>query len=506
LAADAREERDVSGVDLHWLTATEISAAYAARRLSPVELTQALLDRIAAHDRHLNAFIRVDAEAALDAARHAEKEMFAGRTRGRLHGVPIGIKDIIDIAGQPTTCHSKIMLGNAAREDAEVVRRLRAAGTLMLGKLSLHEFAIGGPAFDLPFPPARNPWNLDHHPGGSSSGSGAALAGGLVPLALGTDTGGSIRNPASKTGVVGLKPTYGLVSRRGVFPLSFTLDHVGPMARSVADVALACDALAGHDAGDPGSAPASCRSFGTDLERGARGLRVGYVRHFHEADMVADPEVAAALDEVALVLQQEGAQVRDIHLPRLQEFAAAQRVILQAEAWAIHAKWLRERPGDYAEISRRKLMPGAFLSAGDYVHAQQRRGQLMAVVDDAFRDVDILLTASSLDPACRIDDAAECVRGYTRHARTPFSLTGHPALAMMSGLSKAGLPLSVQFVGRSFDEVTLLRAAAAYERATKWSKHRPPLDEAGGVKRGQPSPITNMKATPVKSTDAAAGG
>ena len=240
--------------DLHWLTASEIAAAYAARRLSPVDLVHALLDRIAQHDPAYNAFIAVDGEAALAAARRAEQEILAGRTRGPLHGVPVGIKDIIDIAGLPTTCHSKIMLKNIAREDAPVISRLRAAGAIMLGKLSLHEFAIGGPSFDLPFPPARNPWNTAHHPGGSSSGSGAALAAGFVPLALGTDTGGSIRNPAGTCGVVGLKPTYGLVSRRGVFPLAFTLDHIGPMARSVADSALALDVLAAHDAGDPGSA------------------------------------------------------------------------------------------------------------------------------------------------------------------------------------------------------------------------------------------------------------
>jgi aspartyl-tRNA(Asn)/glutamyl-tRNA(Gln) amidotransferase subunit A len=474
MAAHAHEERDMSSAN--WLTATEISAAYAARRLSPVELVQSLLDRIATHDHQLNAFIKVDAEGALDAARQAEKEISAGRVRGPLHGVPIGVKDIVDIAGQPTTCHSKIMLDHVAQEDAQVISNLRAAGAIILGKLALHEFAIGGPSFDLPFPPARNPWNVDYHPGGSSSGSGAALAGGLLPLALGTDTGGSIRNPAGNCGVVGLKPTYGLVSRRGVFPLAFTLDHVGPMARSVSDIALTLDALAGHDAGDPGSAAISRRRFGADLERGLRGLRIGFVRHFHETDMVADPEVTDALDEVARVLRQEGADVRDVRLPRLQEFAVVRQVIFLSEAWAVHGKWLRERPGDYAEVSRRKLMPGAFLTAGDYVQAQQRRTQLIDAVDDAFRDVDILMTVNSLDPSCRIDDEAESVRTYPRQARVPFNLTGHPALSMMSGLSKAGLPLAVQLVGRAFDEATLLRAAAGYERAARWHERRPPMN------------------------------
>ena len=461
--------------DAHWLTATEISAAYAARHLSPVELVRALLDRIAALDPRIHAFIKVDAEAALDAARLAEREIAAGRTRGRLHGVPVGIKDIIDVAGLPTTCHSKLLLDHVATADAEVTARLRAAGAVILGKLALHEFAIGGPAFDLPFPPARNPWNTHHHPGGSSSGSGAALAAGLVPLALGTDTGGSVRNPAGACGVVGLKPTYGLVSRRGVFPLAFTLDHVGPMARSVGDIALLLDTLAGHDPADPGSVATASRRFGEDLGRGVRGLRIGFVRHFHETDLLADPEIATALDEAARILEAEGAHVRPVTLPSLREFSGVQRVIMLAESWAIHAGWLRERPGDYSAASRRKLMSGAFLSAGDYVSAQQRRSALIGAVDDVFRDVDALLCASAMDPACRIDDPEAVARTYPRQARNPFNLTGHPALAMMGGLSRAGLPLPVQLVGRSHDEVTLLRVAAAFERATAWHQRQAPI-------------------------------
>ncbi|MEO8443267.1 MAG: amidase [Betaproteobacteria bacterium] len=399
----------------------------------------------------------------------------AGRMRGPLHGVPVGIKDIIDVAGETTTCHSEIFLKNVARADAEVVRRLRAAGAILFGKLSLHEFAIGGPSFDLPFPPARNPWNRDHHPGGSSSGSGTALAAGFLPIALGTDTGGSIRNPAGNCGVVGLKPTYGLVSRRGVFPLAFTLDHIGPMARTVRDAALALDVLAGHDAADPGSAAVAHGNYGVDLERGARGLRVGFVRHFHETDVPAHPEVTVALNEAAQLLKREGAIVHDIRLPSLHELGGVSRLFMQAESWTVHAEWLRKRPGDYAETSRRKLMTGAFLSAGDYVHAQQRRLQLTDAVNAAFRDVDILLCANSLDPACRIDHDAELARTYPRQARSPFNLTGHPALALMCGLSKGGLPISAQIVGRMHDEITVLRAAAAYERATEWHTMRPPV-------------------------------
>jgi aspartyl-tRNA(Asn)/glutamyl-tRNA(Gln) amidotransferase subunit A len=300
---------------------------------------------------------------------------------------------------------------------------------------------------------------------------------------LGTDTGGSIRNPAGNCGVVGLKPTYGLVSRRGVFPLAFTLDHIGPMTRTVHDAALALNVLAGHDAADPGSAAVAHGDFGADLERGMRGLRVGFVRHFHETDVPAHPEVTAALDGAAKLLKREGAAVRDIRLPPLQELSGVSRLFMQAESWTVHAKWLRERPGDYAETSRRKLMTGAFLSAGDYVHAQQRRLQLTDAVNAALRDVDVLLCANSLDPACRIDDAAELARTYPRQARSPFNLTGHPALALMCGLSKMGLPISAQIVGRMHDEVTVLRTAAAYERATDWHTRRPPLEETAQTKR-----------------------
>jgi len=461
--------------ELHWLCAGEAARAIAAKELSPVELVQALLDRIERLDPKLNAFIQLDADQALAAAQAAETEIVAGRRRGPLHGVPVGIKDIIDVAGLATTCHSKILEGSIAGADAVCVAKLRAAGAIVLGKLSTHEFAIGGPSFDLPWPPARNPWNPGHHPGGSSSGSGAGVAAGLFPMALGTDTGGSVRNPASCCGIVGLKPTYGLVSRRGAFPLSFTLDHVGPMTRTVADNALMLECIAGHDPLDPGSAAAAAGHYGQLLDRGVRGLRVGFIRHFHEIDAPADPEVTAALQHVALSLQMAGAELCDIVLPSLGEFGAVNRVILQSEAWSIHAKWLRERPGDYGRFARRRLMAGAFMSAGDYVLAQRRRRDLIAAVEAALREVDVLLCASSMEPACRIDNLEEVERTYPRQARTPFNVTGHPALAMMSGLSKSGLPLSLQFVGRYFDEATLFRVARAWEQAAGTDRKHPPI-------------------------------
>jgi aspartyl-tRNA(Asn)/glutamyl-tRNA(Gln) amidotransferase subunit A len=463
-------------MSMQWLTAAEVAEGFTAERFSPSEYLADLLQRIHRLDPVLHAFIRLDEEAAREQAKTADREIATGRHRGPLHGIPVGIKDIINVAGLPTTCHSKILLDNVARADAAVVARLRQAGAIILGKLSTHEFAIGGPSFDLPFPPARNPWNPEHHPGGSSSGSGAGVAGGLFPVALGSDTGGSVRNPASSCGIAGLKPTYGLVSRRGVFPLSFTLDHIGPLTRSVTDCAMMLDAIAGHDPADPGSAAPRAHQFGRLIGRGIRDLRIGFVRHFHETDVPAHPETTAGLQEAVRVLQAEGAEIRTITLPSLTEFAGVNRIILCSEAWSIHAAWLRERPGDYGQLARRRLMPGAFMSAGDYVNAQRRRLQMIAAVEDALHEVDVLLCASSMDPPSRIEDEAETLRTYPRQARTPFNVTGHPALAMMAGLSSGGVPLSLQFVGRYFDEATVLRVGAAYERAAGWHKRKPPID------------------------------
>jgi aspartyl-tRNA(Asn)/glutamyl-tRNA(Gln) amidotransferase subunit A len=460
----------------HLLTLAEAAALIAARRLSPVELLQDCLARIAALEPRLNAIIRLVAEEAMADARAAGAEIASNGPRTPLHGIPVGLKDIIDLAGHPTTCHSKLQLDRVTPQDAAVVARLREAGAVFPAKLATHEFAIGGPAFDLPFPPARNPWNTAHHPGGSSSGSGTAVAARMLPAALGTDTGGSVRHPASHCGLVGLKPTYGLVSRRGVFPLSFTLDHVGPMTRTVRDNALLLNAMAGHDPEDPGSAARPAEDYARDLHRGARGLRIGYVRHFHERDMPATPEVAAALDAAAALLAAEGATLVDVTLPPLGEFAAVNRAIMLPEAASVHEAWLRERPGDYAAVTRRRLLPGMFITGADYVQAQRRRRQLVAAVEAAFAEVDLLLCASSMDPASLIDDEPEVERTYPRQARTPFNVTGHPAISVMCGLSKAaGLPLGMQLVGPSFSEALIFRAAAAYERAAPWREMMPQI-------------------------------
>ncbi len=453
--------------DLHWQDVAAIGDAMRTRHVSPLAVLDAGLARIDSVGPQLDAFLWLDRKGARKAAQAAEGEIAGGRYRGPLHGVPVGIKDCIDVAGMPTTCHSKAMDGAIAKTDATVVRRLREAGAIILGKLAMHEFAIDGPDPDLAFPLARNPWNRDHHPGGSSSGCGAAVASGLLPLAIGTDAGGSVRHPASACGIVGLKPTYDLISREGAIPLAYTLDTLGPMARTVTDTALLLDAIAERRPNGAGS------SYAVDLEQGVRGLRIGFVRHFHETDLAADDDTAAALDEVARVLAAEGAKVRTVSLPSLADFNVVVRTVLLAEAWSAMGPLVRSRPQDIGPMTRRRLLAGVFLSASDYINAQRRRTELAAAVESIFGDVDVLLVASSMCPACRIDDPQEIARTYPRQARGPFNVSGHPALAMMAGQSKDGMPLSVQFVAPYWQETRLLRVARAYERATRWHELRP---------------------------------
>jgi aspartyl-tRNA(Asn)/glutamyl-tRNA(Gln) amidotransferase subunit A len=461
--------------DLAWLTVAEAGPLLKARKLSPVEYAKALIERIEAHDKKLNAFLRFTPERALEDARRAEAEIGRGEWRGPLHGVPYGLKDIIDYAGLPTTAHSKVLKDNVAQADATVTGKLKAAGGVFMGKLSTHEFAIGGPSFDLPWPPARNPWNRDHFCGGSSSGSGAATAAGFLPFALGTDTGGSVRNPASMCGVAGIKPTYGLVSRRGVIPLAFSLDHVGPLTRTVHDNAVVLETIAGPDASDPGSAGREAGDLTSGLERGVAGLRIGVIRHFYTRDMEADAEMAAGIDAAVMKLADMGAQVREVETAPLTEYLACNRVILTSEAFAIHEKWMRERPGDYGALARERLMSGAFVRAADYVNATRLRRKLTDGFHALFSDLDAIVTASSLDPACRIDDAAAIEYTYARQARAPFNVTGSPALSVPSGFSKAGLPLSIQIVAKPFAEAMVYRVARAYEAATGWANRHPGL-------------------------------
>ena len=460
--------------DLAYLTLAQAGHLIRAKKLSPIEYTEALLRRTERLDSRLHAYIRLTPEIALAGARDSENEIVAGNWRGPLHGVPVGLKDIIDYAGLPTTGHSKVLVDNIANADAHVTSRLKAAGAIMMGKLATHEFALGGPSFDLPWPPAVNPWGDNRFPGGSSSGSGVALAAGLLPAALGTDTGGSVRNPASMCAITGLKPTYGLVSRHGVFPLATSLDHVGPMTRTVRDNAILLQILAGHDHKDPASARQPIGDYSADLDRGVKGLRIGHIRHFYAEDDLGDPEQVAAVDGAADVLRRLGADVVEIRLPHAREFAACCRLILRAEAYATHRHWLAERPGDYGDLARARLMDGASVSAADYIDAQRLRGRLIKQTTDAFADIDAALTISSLDPPCRIDDAEACARNYPRQARQPFNVTGQPAIAIPAGFTQGGLPLGIQLVGHYFQEALLYRVAHAYEAETGWATHHPP--------------------------------
>jgi aspartyl-tRNA(Asn)/glutamyl-tRNA(Gln) amidotransferase subunit A len=460
---------------LEYLGVAQAAELLRAKKVSPLELAQATIARTQAHDPKINAFLRFTPEIALDDARRAEAEIARGQWRGPFHGVPYALKDIVDYAGLPTTAHSKILQNNVAKADAAVTQRLRAAGAVFMGKLATNEFAIGGPSFDLPWPPARNPWNRDCFTGGSSSGSGAAVAAGLVACAIGTDTGGSVRNPATLCGIVGMKPTYGLVSRRGVVPLAFSLDHVGPMTRTVRDNALMLDLIAGYDAADPGSANRAAGGYGAELERGVRGLRVGVIRHFYARDMEADPEMATAIEAAVSRLGELGAQVAEIETAPLEEYIACNRTILTSEAFATHEVWMRERPQDYGALARGRIMAGAFVRAADYINATRLRRKLTHEFHALFDRVDVMITASSMDPACRIDDPQAVEYTYARQARAPFNVTGSPALSVPVGFSSSGLPLGMQLIGKPFSEALLYRVAHAYEQASGWHERHPAL-------------------------------
>ncbi|MDP6563714.1 MAG: amidase [Alphaproteobacteria bacterium] len=464
---------DLSELDL-------VTAARLIRQgeLSPVDYVEALLARIEQYDGALDSFLLLLADGARERAETAAAAVTAGETLGPLHGVPYGLKDIIDVAGLPTTAHSRLLADNVAAADATVAARLHLAGGILLGKMATHEFAIGGPSFDLPWPPARNPWNRERYPGGSSSGSGAAVAAGFLPAAVGSDTGGSVRNPASACGIVGIKATYGRVSRHGVVPLSQSLDHVGPMTRTVADNALLLGVMAGHDPADPASARAPVPDFSAGLGQGVQGLRIGVLRHFHTRDMVAADAMTRAIEDALAVLTELGAEIVEIETAPLQDYATTNRIILLCEAYAIHRQWLQTRPEDYGASFRERVLPGAFLSGGDYVDALRHRRQLAAGFDALMRDCDAAIAASSMEPAFVIDDAAEVALKYPRQARTPFNVTGHPALALPIGFDAEGLPLSMQIVGRYFDEAMVYRVAQAYEGATDWHLRRPPLAAA----------------------------
>src|SRR6516162_85675 len=457
-----------------FLTIAEAARLIQRKELSPVELVESRLDRISRLDGSLNSFICVMAEGARAAAAAAEAEIVAGRYRGPLHGIPIGLKDLYETAGIATTGHSKVMQGHVPRADAFTVTRLRDAGAIVLGKLATHEFALGGPSFDLPWPPARNPWDTSRFTGGSSSGTGAAVAAGLVLGGTGSDTGGSIRGPAAFCGLAGLKPSYGRVSRTGVLPLAFSLDHAGPMTWTVEDCAIMLRVMAGHDPADPGSANRPVPDYRGALSGDVTGLRIGLIRHFYETDNPANEATRQGIARAAKVLEDLGCSVREIRLPPLADWAACGVIIMLTEGYAIHEAALRERFADYGEAFRDRMALAALITGADYVQAVRRRRELAAELAAGMADLDLVMTAAAPSEAPPIDAVGKFAIFERPSLTMPFNVTGTPAMSVCCGYTGAGLPLAFQLAGRPFDEATVLKAAHAYEKATPWRSIRPP--------------------------------
>jgi aspartyl-tRNA(Asn)/glutamyl-tRNA(Gln) amidotransferase subunit A len=458
-----------------FLTIAEAAKLIEQRELSPVELVESRLKRIEKLDGQLHSFIRVLPEAAMAAARTAESEIAAGRYKGPMHGIPIGLKDIYETKGVSTTGHSKVMQDHVPTADAFSVTKLKDAGGVVMGKLATHEFALGGPSFDLPWPPARNPWDTTRFTGGSSSGTGAAVPAGLVLGGTGSDTGGSIRGPAAYCGLAGIKPTYGLISRAGILPLAFSLDHAGPMAWTAEDCAIMLQAMAGHDPADPASASPPIPDYRKALTGDVKGLRIGLIRHFYTADNEADAATRDAIDAAAKKFEEMGASVREITLSPLAEWAACGVLIMMAEAYAIHEANLRTRFTDYGEIFRDRMALAGLFTAADYVQATRRRRELVDELDRAMAGLDLVMTAAAASEAPKIDEVPKFAILERPSLTMPFNVTGSPAMSVCCGYSDAGLPLSFQIVGKRFADATVLRAADAYERATPWRDRRPAL-------------------------------
>ncbi len=457
------------------LTIAEAGRLIAAKKLSPVELATTHLDRIRRLDPALNAFLLVTEERALGDAKAAEARQMSGTLRGMLDGIPIAHKDIYKTAGIRTTAHSKLLEHNVPTKDARTVAKWAEAGTVLLGKLSTHEFAFGGPSFDLPWPPARNPWNRDHFTAGSSSGTGAAVAAGLILGGTGSDTGGSIRGPAALCGIAGIKPTYGLSSRVGILPLAYSLDHAGPMAWTAEDCALLLQGMAGHDPEDPASVDRPVPDFTAELGKGAKGLRIGVVRHFFETDNRASEATRAGIDAALDFFRKEGAEVRDITLSPMVDYFAVGWLIMITEAFALHGPWLRERFMDYSEMFRDRVGLAAMASGPDMVQATRRRRVLCREMAEAMADLDIIVSASAVGEAPRIDNVPKW-SGIEKPSFTmPCNVTGFPAISICTGFGQGGLPVSMQLAGKPFTEPTLFRAAHAYETAMSWRSRRPAM-------------------------------
>ncbi|WP_428927929.1 amidase [Marinibacterium sp. SX1] len=463
---------------LHDLSIAEAGARLRAGALTSTALTEALLARIGALEPSLNAFVTVTAERARADAAQADADFAAGIDKGPMQGIPYGLKDIYGTRDIRTTCHSAVLLDNVPTEDCVVEQKFKAGGGVLLGKLGTFEFALGGPAFDLPFPPARNPWNTDHQTGGSSSGSGAAIAAGYMRTAMGSDTGGSIRGPAAYCGTVGIKATYGRVSRRGVFPLSYTLDHAGPLTQSVKDAAITLQVIAGHDPLDPASADVPVPDFTAGLDRGVAGLRIGYTRDFYIRNEMANPEIIAALDATADTLAGLGAIVEEVAMPAWELFQACGSTVMGAEAYTIHEADLKTRPTAFGRYAYQRIIAGGLVSASDYINALRLRAELTALVNDGpLAACDALLAPTGLTPADRFDTFGRDAGPWKGMLTIPYNVTGNPALSVPIGFSANGLPLGCQIVGKPFDEPMCFRIGAALEAALALSQ-RPDLAPA----------------------------
>jgi aspartyl-tRNA(Asn)/glutamyl-tRNA(Gln) amidotransferase subunit A len=464
---------------LYYLTIGEASVLLRHRQLSPVELTRAFLDRISQLDSTLKAYITVLPERALAAARVAEAEILQGHHKGPLHGIPIALKDLYDTKGIRTTASSRVMADRIPTEDATTTARLEAAGAILLGKLAMHEFALGGPDPSNGFPLARNPWHLDHIPGGSSSGSGTAVAAGLCMGSLGSCTGGSIRGPAAYCSIVGLKATYSRVSRYGVVPLSWSLDHCGPMTWTVADSAIMLQAIAGYDPKDPTSSQAPVPDYTAALREDVSGLTIGVPRHFFFAD---DPQIdrdtLTVVDRALTELQALGARIETVTIPMLAYSGAAQPVIMLSEAFAYHEQNLRRRPEAFGEMVRARFRTGGLFTSSDYVQAQRVRNVLKRECADVLQRVDVLVSPTMSSPAPTFASMDAMTTARRPSFTGPYNLTGMPAISVPCGFTPSGLPVGLQIAGKPFDEPTVLRVAHTYERHARWFEHRPSVSAA----------------------------
>jgi aspartyl-tRNA(Asn)/glutamyl-tRNA(Gln) amidotransferase subunit A len=456
-------------------TIAEAAKQIAAKKLSPVELTKACLARTNALNDTLHAFLLVTEERALAEAKAAEARMMAGTLKGKLDGIPIAHKDIYNTAGLRTTAHSKLLEHNVPTEDSRVVELWAEAGSVMLGKLATHEFAMGGPSFDLPWPPARNPWNPDHFTAGSSSGTGAAVAAGMILGGTGSDTGGSIRGPAALCGLAGIKPTYGLSSRAGVLPLSYTLDHTGPLAWTAEDCALLLQGMAGYDPNDPASANRPVPDFTAGLGKGVKGLRIGVVRHFFEQDNKVSATTLQGINDAVAQFAAMGAEIREVTLSPMADYHACGFLILVAEAYALHEPWLKTRFNDYGESFRDRIALGAFIRAADYVAAIRKRRALCLELKAAMEHIDILVSAAAVSEAPRITEVPKWTTLEKPSFTMPFNVTGSPAMSICTGFGAGGLPISMQLIAKPFAEPLLFQVAHAYETANDWRERRPTL-------------------------------